>query len=300
MIGCDPGEVSALFFLDYVRAGGGLMQMRSDKKDGGQYMRIKEGTSAIPERMAQRLATGTLKLESPVKKIEEISELGLRRVTTAGTFGPASYLAKRVILSVPSPMYRTITFFPPLSPGKRAYTDSTRYASYIKYLPVFKKPFWRENGYCGLAQSFVGPVAATRDTSFEYPDGRHYGFTCFIAGSFARKWSGMSQASKQAAVLQQLSQLFASGNDISDLLVDALESSWMTEEYSGWGCPIPIMSPGVFGSYWDAFVQPENGLHFVGNETSTVWRGYMDGAIRSAERGVAEVVAELKPGKALL
>ena len=46
MLGLEPSEVSALYFLDYCKSGGGLMQMRSDRKDGGQYLRIRQGRSA--------------------------------------------------------------------------------------------------------------------------------------------------------------------------------------------------------------------------------------------------------------
>jgi monoamine oxidase len=44
MLGCEPSELSTLYFLDYCKSGGGLLQMRSDKKDGGQYLRIRTGT----------------------------------------------------------------------------------------------------------------------------------------------------------------------------------------------------------------------------------------------------------------
>lgn len=43
MLGLDPEEVSALFFLQYCKAGGGLMQMRSDRLGGGQFLRIAKG-----------------------------------------------------------------------------------------------------------------------------------------------------------------------------------------------------------------------------------------------------------------
>lgn len=43
MLGCEPSELSALYFLDYCKSGGGIMQMRSDRKNGGQYLRIKTG-----------------------------------------------------------------------------------------------------------------------------------------------------------------------------------------------------------------------------------------------------------------
>lgn len=43
MLGLEPSDMSALFFLDYCKSGGGLMQMRSDKKNGGQYFRLAQG-----------------------------------------------------------------------------------------------------------------------------------------------------------------------------------------------------------------------------------------------------------------
>ncbi|PVH71907.1 FAD/NAD(P)-binding domain-containing protein [Cadophora sp. DSE1049] len=277
LIGCDPREVSALFVLDYIHAAGGLMQIRSDKRHGGQYMRITEGTSAFGERVALLLNPGTLKLSSPVDSIVERPDLSLTQITTA-----------RVIMTAPSPVYRTITFSPPLSPAKPTYVNATHYGSYTRYLVFFKVPFWRKDGYCGLAQSFVGPVSVFRDTSREEYDGQNSCLTC------------LSALEKQSAVLQQISQIFAGGKDVTMWFIEALESPWMSEQYSGWGSPIAVLAPGEFGKYWDAFVASERSLHFIGNETATRWRGYMDGAIRTAERGAAEVIAALRKERALL
>lgn len=43
MLGLEPSEVSALFFLNYCKSGGGLLQMRSDLRSGGQYRRFVRG-----------------------------------------------------------------------------------------------------------------------------------------------------------------------------------------------------------------------------------------------------------------
>lgn len=43
LLGLEPGEVSALFFLDYCKSGGGLMQLRSDFRHGGQHLRFVRG-----------------------------------------------------------------------------------------------------------------------------------------------------------------------------------------------------------------------------------------------------------------
>lgn len=47
MLGCEPSEMSAMYFLDYIKRGGGLMQMRSDKEGGGQYLRLRKGMRVL-------------------------------------------------------------------------------------------------------------------------------------------------------------------------------------------------------------------------------------------------------------
>jgi monoamine oxidase len=42
-LGVTVDELSALFFIDYVRSGRGFAVLRSDKKDGGQYLRLRTG-----------------------------------------------------------------------------------------------------------------------------------------------------------------------------------------------------------------------------------------------------------------
>lgn len=48
MLGLESRNVSCLHFLDYCEGGGGIMQMRSDRKDGGQYLRLVEGNLTFP------------------------------------------------------------------------------------------------------------------------------------------------------------------------------------------------------------------------------------------------------------
>jgi monoamine oxidase len=48
LLGVGPDEVSALFMVDYIRSGTGLDNMASDKKDGGQYLRNRQGQHLKP------------------------------------------------------------------------------------------------------------------------------------------------------------------------------------------------------------------------------------------------------------
>ncbi|KPI40027.1 putative flavin-containing monoamine oxidase A [Cyphellophora attinorum] len=300
--------VSALFILDYIRTSLGLMSIRGDLKHGGQHLRIRQGVSAFGEGLLERLEPGTVKLNSPVRAITTLpgDRVQLR------TIGGKTFLARRVIVTVPSPVYRTIAFSPALPAAKTAYANATKLTGYIKYLPVFSKPFWRGHGFCGLGQSFVGPVCVFRDTSIDAADtpgpgsgdpgdrSHNFALTCFIAGRNARRFVAYSPEEKRRVVMQQISRMFNKGADVSDLLIEVLESRWSSERYNGWGCPIPTLGPGVYNTCFDAFVAPAGKLHFIGNETASYWRGYMEGALASAERGVAEVEKCLWERKASL
>jgi monoamine oxidase len=45
--------------------------------------------------------------------------------------------------------------------------------------------------------------------------------------------------------------------------------------------------------YGRALREPVGRIHWAGTETSTVWCGYMDGAVRSGQRVAAEVLQVL-------
>lgn len=265
------------------------MTMRSDGKGGGQYLRIREGTSAFSEGIARKLRPESIKMSSPVAEISQRQD-GTVSVSTRGS-SPKTYLARKVIVSVPTPVYKTIKFSPPMPQSKTAVVNRTRYGFYTKYLITFSKAFWKERSLCGLAQSFVGPVSVFRDTSLgdDLP-----ALTCFVGGSFGRKWAAQDAEGKKVSALKQISDVFADGQDISSLVVEVHESPWMDEEFSGWGCPCASMPPGVLAGGWDAVCAPFGDIHFVGTDLSSVWRGYMEGALRSGASGAREVIAALK------
>lgn len=65
--------------------------------------------------------------------------------------------------------------------------------------------------------------------------------------------------------------------------------NWVEEQWSQ-GCPCPAMPPGVMTDFGHVLRTPHGKVHFVGTETSFEWKGYMEGAARSGERGAKEVI----------
>lgn len=297
MLGQDPWEISALSFLEVARGGTGIANLRSDGEHGAQYLRLKEGTSAIPKGMAQMLPSSTIHLNCAVTAVIQQSKSHYTIKTGTGR----QYTASKVIVSVPGTTYKNIQFDPPLPPQRLIYTTATRYGCYVKYICLFRTPFWRKDGGCGLAQSFRGPVSIVRDTSVDSED--NYALTCFIGSQPGRKWYGLSPAERQRVVLKQIAHLFRlSEAEVDAEFIDSLTSPWMEDRWAGWGCPFSVTPPGVIGDSADGDLisAPSGGLYFVGTELTNKWRGYMEGALVSGKRGAAQALEGLKASDARL
>ncbi|KAL4909138.1 hypothetical protein BDW74DRAFT_187469 [Aspergillus multicolor] len=289
MLGQDPKDISALFFLNYCKSGGGLLQMRSDRKHGGQYLRVRQGTQTFSLGLASSLPEGTVRLNTPVHSIIQNPDQSVKVQA-----GGAVYAARKVIITTPSPAMRSIAFHPKLPPAKQAWIDSTTYGYYTKAMIEFKSPFWVEKGFCGLTQSFTGPSSVIRDTSS--PEDRKYILTCFMSGDPGRAWAALSTKEREQSLLQQIGQLF-SEPDAESKFVQLTTYEWVNDEWAGRGCPCTALTPGVLDTLGpDALRESSGNLHFAGTETAGEWKGYMEGAIRSGERAAAEVVKSVNAG----
>lgn len=262
--------------------------MRSDCKDGGQYLRVKQGTQLISKGLAASLPTGTIRLNSAVTTISQL-DTGIVLVKTKDG---SSFQAKKVISAIPQTVLRTITFSPPLPREKALLTDSFKYGYYTKVMLRFSHPFWVEKGCCGLVQSFKGPASVIRDTSVP-ADGKWI-LTCFLAGRPGEEWSKGAEKERTEALVKQVGELWENAKKAKESFVEALGHEWSKEEYSGWGCPCPSLGPGVLTKVGHTLREPFGNIHFAGTETADVWKGYMEGAVRSGDRAGDEVIEELK------
>ncbi|QDS75229.1 hypothetical protein FKW77_000367 [Venturia effusa] len=288
MLGQEPENVSALYFLNYCKSGGGLLQMRSDCKDGGQYLRVKQGTQIFSQGLANSLPKGAIKLNSPVTTVSQHKN----GMVTVQTKDGSSFQAKKVVSAIPQTVLRTITFSPLLPEEKALLTDSFQYGYYAKVMLRFTHPFWVEKGFCGLAQSFKGPASVIRDTSV--PADENWILTCFLAGQPGEGWSRNSETERTRALVSQVGELWQNAGEAETSFVEAIGHEWCREEYSGWGCPCPSLGPGVLTAAGHSLRAAVGNIHFAGTETADVWKGYMEGAVRSGDRAGEEVVAGLK------
>ncbi|KAE8447068.1 hypothetical protein EG329_011203 [Mollisiaceae sp. DMI_Dod_QoI] len=299
MLGVEATEMSAQYFIEYNGKGGGLKTLRSDQKHGGQYLRFRQGTQSISLNLATVLRPKSIHLSQPVVSITDTPDLVTVTTSTGLTFK-----SRKLILSIPTPLYQSITFSPPLSGDKLSVTTSTTLGYYSKTILCYSSPWWTSlpSGLssCGLAISYQSPVCVTRDTSTAI-DGQ-YSLTCFITGAPGASWSALPQHERRSQVLSQIYRLFAATQSKEEEKekvreqvynpVEIFEQEWTKEEWSK-GAPCPVMGPGVLSTIGKALKESVGNLHFVGTETSDVWAGYMEGAVRSGVRGAKEVVDSL-------
>ncbi|RHZ60123.1 putative flavin-containing amine oxidase [Aspergillus thermomutatus] len=133
MLGQDPNDISALYFLNYCKSGGGLLQMRSDRKDGGQYLRIRQGTQVFALGLASSLPEGVVRLSSPVQSV--VQNGGASISVQAGGL---VYSGRKAITTVSTPALKNITFYPRLPPVKQTWIESTTYGYYTKAMMEFR------------------------------------------------------------------------------------------------------------------------------------------------------------------
>jgi monoamine oxidase len=198
-----------------------------------------------------------------------------------------SFLARAAILTPPKPLIGRITFSPALPPAHDQLLQRQPMGSVVKVNAIYSTPFWRSQGLNGTATSDTGPIRITYDNSPE--DGRPGVLVGFMEGNDSRAFYGASRATRRRAALDSLARYFG---EPARHPIGYVDLAWAEETYTR-GAYGSFNPPGVLTALRDATVAPVGRLHFAGADTSPLWPGYMDGAIRSGERAAQEALAAL-------
>ena len=181
VLACEPGEVSLLHVLFYLRSAGGFRQL-TETSGAAQQDRFAGGSQLIAIRMAEQLGPGRVRLGAPVARIEQAPP----RVTVHAAGLVAT--GRRAVIAVPPALAGRISYDPPLPADRDQLTQAAPMGSVIKCLAIYDEPFWRHAGYNGQATS-DGPAAqVTFDTG--PPAGPPGILLGFVTGAEARRSPG--------------------------------------------------------------------------------------------------------------
>ena len=280
----EMSELSLLYAISYIASAGnetmpGTLGRLIGTHGGAQDSRINGGTQLLVTELAKSLGLGNFHLKAPVRKITRRSD-GTYLVEADGY----AVTAGKVVVAMSPPLASRIIYNPPLSAGRDQLTQRMAMGAIGKAIAIYPKPWWRDIGLNAQAVSDKGVIHSTFDNT---PPSRDYGAIMgFIEADDMRKLDGLSEREVKKLVGETLVDIFGpeAGNYTSIVL-----QRWDFEEFSRGG-PVANAGPGLLTQYGPYLSKPFEGIHFAGTETADFWKGYMDGAIRSAERVAKEVL----------
>lgn len=273
----EPDELSFLFFLFYLHAGGGFERLAS-VEGGAQQTRLVGGTQRLAETLAESLP---VELSTPVRRIE-------RRDDGVAVHGDDSTVeADYAVLAVPPTAAGRIEYDPALPAWKAGFLQRAPMGHVVKCVATYDEPFWRpERSGEVVADDAVGLVF---DAS---PPGADVGaLVAFLLGDAARAWADRPRAERRRVVVDRLASYFGPVAANPRAYDDEV---WSVGAHSD-GCYAAVLPPGVLSRYAEARASSVGRLHFAGTETATDGYGYMEGAVAAGERAASEIVARRRP-----
>jgi monoamine oxidase len=274
----EPHDVSLLHALFYARSGGGMFYLISTE-GGAQADRFDGGMQLVAERVATELGD-RVRLSAPVRRIVHDSN-----GVTVEADG-ISVKAERCVVTAPPALAGRIDYQPAMPPLRDHLTTRAPMGSVIKVHAIYDTPWWREEGLSGRVVSDLGPIKVVFDNS--PPEGKPGMLMGFIEGGDGRRLSNIDAGERRKLALDCFVRYFG---DKAAKPMDYIEGNWPAEQWSR-GCYGAVFPAGTLISCGAALREPVGRIHWAGTETSEVFCGYVDGAVRSGERVAAEV-AEL-------
>jgi monoamine oxidase len=272
-------EISILEIAFLVRACNGLDKLFATE-GGAQQDRLIGGTQPIAQKIAQRLGNAVL-LGKPVRRIQWTEQQAVVHSDDV------SVAARHVIVCTPPHLAGAIEYDPSPPTDRVQVTQRWPQGLVIKVQMIYPEPYWRAAGLNGASLDYRAVVGETADSGVPERYSRKGIMTGFIYSGHARKVAPLPAAERRKLVLDEMAERF--GPKARDP-IDYHEMNWSTQQWTR-GCFTGFLTPGATWLFRSAVRDPVGPLHWAGTENSTVWPSFIDGAIRSAERAVAEIQA---------
>jgi monoamine oxidase len=257
--------------------------------------RLVGGTGALVRALSHHLAPERLMRGAQVVAMtllansdgDSDSDGGVALTVRHGDGTTQQLVADYVIAALPPRLFETTVIFTPAldeATARRWRTTPTWMAPHAKFFAIYDRPFWREAGLSGTAQSMVGPLPEIHDATTASGKPALFGFL----GVGADQRAAMGEAALTRACLDQLVRTFGPQAEhprstlIKDWAADSLTAT--SVDRSDGSHPVAERSPWVTGP-WQRF------LAMGGSETSATEPGYLAGAVVAAQQAVAAALA---------
>jgi monoamine oxidase len=296
IFGTGSGELSLLFTLFYLHAGGGLTNL-ARTTGGAQERRFEGGSQQLAEGMAAELGERVV-LGAPVETVAHgpddvavearLVAPGADPADPAAEHRPLRVSARRAIFAMSPALCGRLAYTPAL-PGRRDQLCQRMPMGAVTKVHVFyDRPFWRDDGLNG---QIVAPGSVMESAFDNSPDDASHGaIVGFIAGDDCRRMEAAGPEARRVAVLAELERAFGPRARKAS---EVVEQHWPAEPFTRGG-PVAVCTPGALTALGPVLREPVGTLHWAGTETATQWCGYLDGALSAGIRAAGEVLHALE------
>lgn len=240
--------------------------------------RIKGGTSVLVEALSKGLDKGCLHLDEKVQAIEASREACTVRSTNA------TYTCTKVVSTLPPNLLAQGVHLSPSLPYEVQQLLSSTHTwmgESIKVALTFDTPFWKEPNTSGTLFSNVGPVSELYDHS-------NFEASLFaLKGFFNPSYHQVTREERLEILLNQLEQYYGS---VIRSFRSYEEMVWRNAPFTYAPYPKEVRPHQNNGHplYQQAYLHQR--LYIAGSETTDQHPGYMDGAVRSAQWVLRQLV----------
>jgi len=250
-----------------------------------QSRRLVGGSARLIRALAAQVAPDSIRLNTRVIEAR-LTDDGVV-LTTLDANGRTDILhARRIVAALPPRLLAAHVQFLPAQGADtlaRWQATPTWMAPHAKFFAFYDRPFWREVGLSGTAQSMVGPMVEMHDATTASGAAALMGFI----GVPAEQRAARGETDLTAACLAQLARIFGAQAQapqatlIKDWAADPLTAT-SADRFAG-GYIAPSDQAWVAGPW-------AQHLFLAGSETSPVEPGYLAGAVVAAERAARLII----------
>ncbi len=216
---------------------------------------------------------------SIVKRIEQ--NQNSVTVTYSNSDGIQTIMADRVICTLPFPVLKDIEVSPAFSEDKQRAINELKLTPVTRTYLQFRTRVWEQAGFSGYGLSDL-PIQNTYSPTLTQ-EGKSGILTSYAGGQRALDLSAMSESDRQSFVLRQMGNLFSG---LDNQYLGGTSEIWHEEQFARGA--FAYFEPGQMTTLLPVAQRPEGRVHFAGEHTS-VWHGWMNGALESGNRAAAEV-----------
>ena len=251
-------------------------------------MRLTGGSASLIRALAKNLPKEAVHLGATLTNLR-LSEESIELTCERDGVPPQSIPFSHVIAALPPRLLAAgIRFEPaPAAVSLNLWQNTpTWMATHSKFIALYDRPFWREAGLSGAAQSMVGPLSEIHDATTGEGRAALFGFV----GISATHRASIGQEPLIRAAIQQLTRLFGqeAAHPNATLLKD-----WAADQRTSTPADRSASAhPSDAGVKWVTGAWEER-LILAGSETSSTVPGYLAGAIEASSQAVATVFASL-------